>query len=154
MSFRRRRNSPGLEGKGDEKILPIIISILSINSTIQGALALQALDGNKRYVGTFTDPNYFATFQSVVLVILLVIFLDNGLSKIKRFLLTILITLTTISIVISFSRGAYLQIVISIFIFLLIRYKKNILKLGLFVFGFLSLLYSLVLLINKYFSES
>lgn len=138
----------------DRKILNIIIIIFSINAAIQGILALKALDGSTRYVGTFIDPNYFATFQSVVLVILISIFIDKKKTKFSGILLLLLIILTILSIILSFSRGAYLQLIICLVIFILYKYKKNIVKLSFYFFGFIILLYVFIQIISKYFADS
>ena len=73
----------------------------------QGVLAIHQMSSGHRYVGTFDDPNYFGIFQAAVLCILLGL-VSGKRPSIRLLFFYAIVVLLGISVLLTFSRGAYL----------------------------------------------
>ena len=94
---------------GNERRVKLAASSLVLVALVQGLVAIGGIGSTSRFVGTFDDPNYFGVFQSMAFCIIL-----SRLTGRTRFweklILYALLALVGLSVLITFSRGAYLAL--------------------------------------------
>ena len=94
---------------GNERRVKLAASSLVLVALVQGLVAIGEIGSTSRFVGTFDDPNYFGVFQSMAFCIIL-----SRLTGRTRFweklILYALLALVGLSVLITFSRGAYLAL--------------------------------------------
>lgn len=88
----------------------LVVKSFLIVAIYQGLLALVQMNSGSRYVGTFNDPNYFGVFLSAVLCILVSLVTGKQGRLSRRIVLYGLIALLGTSLLLTFSRGAYLAL--------------------------------------------
>jgi O-antigen ligase len=94
---------------GNERRVKLAASSLVLVALVQGLVAIGGIGSTSRFVGTFDDPNYLGVFQSMAFCIIL-----SRLTGRTRFweklILYALLALVGLSVLITFSRGAYLAL--------------------------------------------
>jgi hypothetical protein len=98
-----------------EKRLSLITKTLIAVGFCEGVMALLSVTHMARFKGTFTDPNYFASFQSAILCLcfsLVLSGLDGRSSGVLRIINIVwgimCVAIVGTSVALSFSRGAYI----------------------------------------------
>lgn len=92
--------------------LSVITWLLASTAVYQTFLAIFNIGSHLRFLGTFTDPNYYAAYQSSIFVVLLALASEPNSSKrsiVSRIPLFIICFGIGLSVLLSFSRGGLLS---------------------------------------------
>jgi len=117
------------------RIYHLLVVILELVGSCLGLIALLS-SSSGRFKGTFTDPNYFAAFQSGILCLAFALSVqktEQGLARAWHIMCTAIIGF---SIALSFSRGGYLAMAFGMITVLLSMPKKSLSKITLLLLGF------------------
>ncbi|MBN1755631.1 O-antigen ligase family protein [bacterium] len=101
----------------------ILATVFSIIGLFQSQLSASALLTESRVEGYFVDPNIFARFLSLNLLLGMVLFLNSSKKSIKILLLSIML-LWAMAFSLTFSRSSLLTFIIVLFIFTFYLNKK------------------------------
>jgi O-antigen ligase len=102
----------------------------------------------ERFIGTLSDPNISATYLALSFFIICILY---NLCKNRRMksIYGIIGVLCILCLILTFSRGGIIAFFCTIFLYVFIKYKRNLIKI---VFGILISLFALLLLINTDFT--
>ena len=115
------------------KLLRTIVHAWLVAAIILGVLLLDALHRMDRFTGTFEDPNYFGSYQAAVATVFVALLgaPNELMQRLWERILGILALLAAgVSVVLSFSRGAVVSLLVGFGSVVGVRFLRNTRRVG------------------------